>query len=218
MNDFQFPLFAQPLGPRQWRDAVNEPLAWEPDEDELQNGPRTDFPDGIYIVTIHRDTPDEWIHLARKATIAAQGQHPGPDFLPGNIYDSAVAVRNGRIIGAAVACTEAPNRYRWTVALKPDGTAYTYDEVACPDCGPRDERPGRARFDRALAEEGYTPALYSIWVHPRYRRQHTGGQLVREMARYFGTTADQIGYRLPLSREAVGMVRSLDLREIIGCF
>jgi ribosomal protein S18 acetylase RimI-like enzyme len=218
MNDFQYPLFAQVFGPRRWRAAINNPPAWEQDEDELRFGPRTDFRDGIYIVTVHEGTPDEWIHLARKATIVAQGQHPGPDFEPGYLYDSGVAVRHGRVVGAAMACNEARNHYRWRVALKPDGTAYTYEEVACPDCDPNVEHPGRARFDRALAEAGYTPAIYTIWVHPLHRRQHIGGQLVRAIAGHLGSSPDRIGYRLPLWREAVGMVLSLGLREIIGCF
>jgi ribosomal protein S18 acetylase RimI-like enzyme len=218
MNDFQFPLFAQALGRRQWRDAVNHPPAWEPDDDELNLGPRTDLRDGIYIVSVHEGTPDDWIHLARKATIAAQGQHPGPDFEPGNIYDSGVAVRHGRVVGAVMACLEARNHYRWIVALKPDGAAYTYEEVACPDCDPGVDHPGRATRDQALAEGGYTPAIFTIWVHPEHRRQHIGGQLVRAITGHLGLAPDRIGYRLPLSREAVGMVRSLGLREVIGCF
>jgi ribosomal protein S18 acetylase RimI-like enzyme len=218
MNNFQFPLFAQAWGPRQWRHAINNPPAWEPSEDELLHGPRTGSRDGIYIVTVHQSTPDEWIQLALKATNAAEDQHPGPGFEPGNIYDSGVAVRHGRVVGAVMACIEAPNHYRWRVSLKPDGTAYTCDEVACPDCDPNVEHSGRATFDRALTERGNTPAIYTIWVHPLHRRRHVGRQLVRAIAGHLGSSPERIGWRLPLSREAVGMVHSLGLREIIGCF
>lgn len=218
MNDFRFPFFAEARGRRQQREAINNPVAWEPDRDELAHGPRTDFRDGIYIVTVNEGTPDQRIELAQKATSAAEGQHPGLGFVPGWIYDSGIAVRAGRIVGAVTACVEAGNFYRWRVSLKPDGTPYTTDEVACPDRDPNVEYPGRAKYDRALTERGYTPAIYTIWVHPAHRRQHIGQHLVRAIAEHFRSSPDQIGYRLALSREAVGMVSSLGLAEIIGCF
>lgn len=37
---------------------------WKPDADEVQNGPRTAFADGIYIVTVHEGTPTDWLNLA----------------------------------------------------------------------------------------------------------------------------------------------------------
>jgi hypothetical protein len=80
------------------------------------------------------------------------------------------------------------------------------------------DHPGLAIYDRGLQHRGFSPAILSIWVHPFRRRQHVGGQLVRAIAGHFGLTPEQVGYRLPLSREAVGMALSLGLREVIGCF
>jgi hypothetical protein len=213
MNAFQFPIFAHPEGIRGRRDAVNEPIAWRPDGDEEQLGPRTDFSDGIYIVTVGEHTPDEWIRLARKATIASHRQHPGPDFLPGDNYDSAVAVRCNRVVGGVLASTESPLIYRWRVSLKPNGNAYSYEELR--DAVPGND-PGIVAMDRAQRRFG--PAIFTIWVHPAHRSHHTGGQLVRAVAEHFDSSPERIGYRLPLSREAVGMVRSLGLLEIVGCF
>jgi len=72
---------------------------WEPDADEAEHGLRTEFADGIYIVTLHEDTPTDWLDLARRVSVATYEQHPGPDFMPASNYDSAIAVADRRVVG-----------------------------------------------------------------------------------------------------------------------
>ncbi len=93
---------------------------WEPDADEAEHGLRTEFADGIYIVTLHEDTPTDWLDLARRVSVAAYEQHPGPDFMPASNYDSAIAVADRRVVGGTLVRLESAPRYRWKVQLRPD--------------------------------------------------------------------------------------------------
>ncbi len=86
------PIFARATGKRVWRNDMYRLEVWEPDAGEAEHGLRTEFADGIYIVTVHEDTPTDWLDLARRASVAAYEQHPGPNFMPASNYDSAIAV------------------------------------------------------------------------------------------------------------------------------
>ena len=151
----------------------------------------------------------DWLKVALKATIASDGQHPGPDLMPGSNYDSFIAVMGGRIIGGALVALESGARYLWTVHLKPDGNAHNADELF----GEETKKCG-ATFDGNL---GSPPAIYTIWVHPGHRRKGIGGQLVQAVATYYGLSLERLCFRLPLSKEAVGMTKALGLKEIVGC-
>src|SRR5438132_13223104 len=85
---------------------------WEPDADEAEHGLRTEFADGIYIVTLHEDTPTDWLDLARRVSVATYEQHPGPDFMPASNYDSAIAVADRRVVGGTLVRLESAPRYK----------------------------------------------------------------------------------------------------------
>ncbi len=119
------PIFARATGRRVWRNDMYRLEVWEPDADEAEHGLRTEFADGIYIVTLHEDTPTDWLDLARRVSVATYEQHPGPDFMPASNYDSAIAVADRRVVGGTLVRLESAPRYRWKVQLRPDGEAYT---------------------------------------------------------------------------------------------
>lgn len=200
---------AKATGRRIWRSDMYELGDWEPDANEVEHGPRTEFADGIYVVTVHEGTPTDWLRIAQRATIASYDQRPEPDLMPGSNYDSFIAVMNGRIVGGALVSLESAARYLWSVQLKPGGDAYINDELFGEDgekCG--------IKFDRNL---DWPPAIYTIWVHPAHRRNGIGGQLVRSVATYYGLPLEKLCFRLPLSKEAVGMTKALGLDIIVGC-
>ncbi len=123
------PIFARATGRRVWRNDMYRLEVWEPDADEAEHGLRTEFADGIYIVTLHEDTPTDWLDLARRVSVATYEQHPGPDFMPASNYDSAIAVADRRVVGGTLVRLESAPRYRWKVQLRPDGEAYTADDL-----------------------------------------------------------------------------------------
>ena len=166
------PIFARATGKRVWRNDMYRLEVWEPDADEAEHGPRAEFADGIYIVTVHEDTPTDWLDLARRASVAADEQHPGPDFMPASNYDSAIAVADRRVVGGTLVKLESAPRYRSKVQLRPDGEAYTADDLFGEKCG--------LTFSQA---EEWTPAIYTMWVHPARRGEGLGGQLVRVLPR-----------------------------------
>ena len=170
------PIVSMAAGRRIWRNDMYALGDWEPVANEVEHGPRTEFADGIYVVTVHEGTPVDWLKVALKATIASDGQHPGPDLMPGSNYDSFIAVMGGRIIGGALVALESGARYLWTVHLKPDGNAHNADELF----GEESKKCG-VTFDGNL---GSPPAIYTIWVHPGHRRKGIGGQLVQAVATY----------------------------------
>ncbi len=96
------PIFARATGKRVWRNDMYRLEVWEPDAGEAEHGLRTEFADGIYIVTVHEDTPTDWLDLARRASVAAYEQHPGPNFMPASNYDSAIAVADRRVVGGTL--------------------------------------------------------------------------------------------------------------------
>src|SRR2546430_2715809 len=95
-------IFARATGKRVWRNDMYRLEVWEPDAGEAEHGLRTEFADGIYIVTVHEDTPTDWLDLARRASVAAYEQHPGPNFMPASNYDSAIAVADRRVVGGTL--------------------------------------------------------------------------------------------------------------------
>ncbi len=203
------PVFDEEHGEPVWREEVNSPPDWTLDADEIERGPRTPFKDGIYVVTVGEKVPSGWIELARRVTIVSDKQHPGPDFLPGYNYVSAVAVTDGRIVGAALAGIECVTKNRWRVSLRENGEAYG-DELfgaAAQECG--------VTFDSSLR---LRPGIYTIWVHPAHRNKSIGGQLVKALADHFSLGPADIGYRLPLSKLAVHMVNSIGLKELAGFY
>ncbi len=206
MGEVSLDLFSEVSGRRVWRNEVHNPPPWQPTQDEIAFGPLTNSADGIYIVTVSEKTPAERIELAWRATLASERQHPGPDFLPADNYDSAVAVRNGRIAGAALATLASRALYVWNVSLKENGTAYKNEELT--------EENGLT-FNENL---GGRPTVFTIWVHTAHRRKGIGRQLVAALAEHFSLTVDEIGFRLPLSKDAVHMLEAMGLKSVIGCF
>ena len=208
------PIFPEKTGKRIWRDEVNTAPHWELDADEKKLGPRTTLPDGIYIVTVSEHTPGEWIDLSWKASVAAEGQHPGPNFLPADGYDSSIAVHNGRVVGGALAGLSCAVRYRWKPTLKADGTAYSYEELTRE----RGRPVGCPALKLQPTLEPFRPTVMTIWVHGSYRRLSIGRQLVSALAQHFKLPLEQIGFRLPLSAESALMIRAMGLDEIICGF
>lgn len=200
--------FSKLRGRRVRRTQELPPLSpWQPTQDELAFGPRTNLADGIYIATLSEKIPTERIELASKATLASERQqHRGPDFLPGPHYDSAVAVQNGRIAGAALAKLECRALYVWNVSLKENGTAYKHEELT--------EENGLT-FNGKLGDR---PTVFTIWVHTAHRRKGIGRQLVAALAEHFSLAVNEIGFRLPLSKDAVHMLEAMGLKSVIGCF
>jgi GNAT superfamily N-acetyltransferase len=203
------PVFARATGEHVWRNDMHRLEVREPDADEAEHGPRAEFADGIYIVTVHEDTPTDWLDLARRASVAAYEQHPGPDFMPADKYDSAIVVANRRVVGGTLVRLESAPRYRWKIQLRPDGEAYTADDLF----GEEGEKWG---FTFSPAEER-PPAIYTIWVHPACRGEGLGGQLVRAVAAHYDLPLPNLCFRLPLSKQAVRMAQRLGLNTIIGC-
>lgn len=211
----QLRILPEKAGERIFRDEVDTAPDWEMDADERKVGPRTTFPDGIYIVTVSENTPGEWIDLSWRATIAGGKQHPNQnlDFLPADNYDSAIAVYNGRVVGGALASLERKAQYRWRPTLKTDGTAYSYEELTGEAETPASCPPV---YDPTL--QPFRPTVLTIWVHQKYRRLGIGRQLVTALAEHFNRPVDQIGIRLPLWSESVRMIRAMGLDEIICGF
>jgi len=203
------PTFIRATGKRVWRKDLYSLGGWKPDANETEQGVRTEFRDGIYIVTVHEGTPTDWLALAASASVAAHEQHPGPNFMPADNYDSAIAVVGRRIVGGALVKIESAARYRWKIQLRPDGEAYTDDELF----GEEGQEYG-VMFDKT---PGRPPAIYTIWVHPAHRGQEIGGQLVRAIAEYCGLPLEKLCFRFPLSKQAVRMTQRLGLDTIIGC-
>ena len=206
MGGVSLDLFSEVPGRRVWRNEVINPPPWQPTQDEIAFGPLTNSADGIYIVTVSEKTPAERIELAWRATLASERQHPGPDFLPAHNYDSAVAVQNGRIAGAALAKLECRALYVWNVSLKANGTAYKYEELT---------KENGLTFNGNLGER---PTVFTIWVHTAHRRKGIGRQLVAALAEHFSLAINEIGFRLPLSKDAVHMLEAMGLKSVIGCF
>jgi len=104
---------------------------------------------------------------------------------------------------------ESAPRYRWKVQLRPDGEAYTADDLF----GAEGEKCG---LTFSPAGE-WPPATYTIWVHPARRGEGFGGQLVRAVAAHYDLPLSKLCFRLPLSKQAVRMVQPLGLNTIMGC-
>ena len=206
MGDVSLNLFSEVSGRRVWRNEVHNPPPWQLTQDEIAFGPLTNSADGIYIVTVSEKTPAERIELAWRATLASERQHPGPDFLPADNYDSAVAVRNGRIAGAALATLASRALYVWNVSLKENGTAYKHEELT---------KENGLTFNGKLGDR---PTVFTIWVHTAHRRKGIGRQLVAALAEHFSLAVNEIGFRLPLSKDAVHMLEAMGLKSVIGCF
>lgn len=189
---------------RVWRIEVNQRPKWSSSASDRALGARVNLADGIYIVTVSEKTPAEWIHLAYKVSDIASGQHPESSFLPGDNYDSAIAVHESRTAGAVLARTEWRCPYHWVVSLKPDGTPYDLGEF-----------PSGALIPRTTGDQ-FVPTIMTLWVHPAHRRKGIGRQLVAAIAQHFGLAIDQIGFRLPLWKESVHMVEAMGLSKIVS--
>src|SRR2546429_7593225 len=61
--DLCYPSSLGATGKRVWRNDMYRLEGWEPDAGETEHGLRTEFADGIYIGTVHEDTPTVWLHL-----------------------------------------------------------------------------------------------------------------------------------------------------------
>lgn len=65
---------------------------------------------------------------------------------------------------------------------------------------------------------GDVPVVWNFWVHPVHRRKGLGRQLLEAMAAHFGRQVREMGFWLPISREAVGVLLSMGITEVAGCY
>jgi hypothetical protein len=159
------PIFPAAPGKRVWRPELHQPPDWRPGPDEKKFGPKTDLPDGIYVVTVSENTPAERIELFLKASFAAR--HSGYHFALGDDYDAAVAVFSGRIVGIAWADTLRVCQFQYRFESKP-----------------------HRKFVSSLTPR---PTVMGIWVNPRYRRLTIGRQIISAVGQHFSVQVEEIG-------------------------
>jgi GNAT superfamily N-acetyltransferase len=188
-------IFPEASGERVWRREVHERQPRKLTRDERQHGPRCNAPDGIYIVTVTEETPPERFEMAHLLNLTSRGARSTKcnGFVPTDNYDSAIAVVSGRVVGGVIA-----DRGRVTHVAKGLGA------------------DGRCRKSLPADRRG-CPVIMDLWVHPAHRRKGLGQQLLAAIAGHFGRSVEQVGYRFPISRNAVRLLWSMGLRKVEGC-
>src|SRR5213078_5211874 len=78
-------------------------------------------------------------------------------------------------------------RERPSLQLRPDGEAYTADDLFGEE--------GESGLTFSPAGE-WPPATYTIWVHPARRGEGFGGQLVRAVAAHYDLPLSKLCFRL----------------------
>src|SRR5438876_11215929 len=149
-------IIARATGRQCWRNDMYQLEVWDPEADEAEHGLRTEFADGIYIVTVHEDTPTDWLDLARRVSVATYEQHPGPDFMPASNYDSAIAVADRRVVGGTLVRLESAPRYNCDRMARPI-PLMTYLERKARNAGLRLVRRGNGL--RPLIRSGFIPRV-----------------------------------------------------------
>jgi ribosomal protein S18 acetylase RimI-like enzyme len=201
----QLTVFPEVPGKLVWREEVNTPSRRKLSREERQLGPGCDLPDGIYIVTVSENTPPEWFHAAQLLNLVSAGKRTthGPGFLPLYDYDSAIAVVNGRVVGGVVADKE-----RFLSLLVP----------LRAKSAPRQLSPGDPREPWNSPRVGHRrPTVFDLWVHEAHRRRGVARQLLLAIAAHFGRSVGDLGFRVPISPAARQLLRSMGLREVLGC-
>src|SRR5207248_232162 len=203
MGELMLPIFARATGKRVWRNDMYRLEVWEPDAGEAEHGLRTEFADGIYIVTVHEDTPTDWLDLARRASVAAYEQHPGPNFMPASNYDSAIAVADRRVVGGTLVRLESAPRYNCDRMARPI-PLMTYLE-----------RKARAGLRLVRRGNGLRPLIRSGSSRASRGRvwRTTRSCCCRALRSSFVETMLSVA----LSKQAVRMVQRLGLNTIMGC-
>lgn len=189
-------IFPDAKGEKMWRQEVHKWQSRRLSPDERKHGPRCNAPDGIYIVTVSERTPPEHFEMAHLLNIASHGTRSSQanGFVPTDNYDSAIAVVNGRVAGGVIADVER--------------------------CMPRTKRliaRGASSASLPVDHPRYGPVVFDLWVHPSHRRRGIGGQLLEAIAAHFGLTVAKVGYRFPIKRNAVRLLRKMGVRTVEGC-
>jgi len=189
-------IFPEVAGKRVWR---NEGHTWQEKRklsgEERRCCPHCDLVDGVYIVTVSDGTPPERFDIAHLLNLASQRKRStqAEGFLPSDNYDSAIAVVNGRVVGGIVADIE--RAVHLSVRLQANGTCQS----------------------SALTRVQARAVIFDLWVHPVHRRKGLARQLLMAMAAHFGCSPRKLGFRVPVSREAVQLLRSMGIKEAVGC-
>jgi len=219
-------IFPDVPGKRIWRQELYRPLNWRPDSDEKEFGPKTDFPNGVHIVTVSENIPAERIELFRKASFAAR--RSGYDFSLGDNYDAAVAVYNGRIAGLAWADRNWRCERLWRLNGKPH-RKFDPGTVVAGKTPPTKRDPNKIYGRPAVmptkeelqgsvpsVKPPFRPMVRGVWVHPAYRGMGIGRQLISAFGQHFNIRVDELGFRLPVSAKAARMLQAMGLETIFG--
>ena len=190
----QLRIFPEEIGERIRRREVNNWKSRKLTADEHRHGPLCNAPDGIYIVTLSERTPAERFEMAHLLNLASKGTRSthGNGFVPADLYDSAIAIANGRVVGGAIA--DRGRTMRKTLELESDG-GYKSGSASGVEL---------------------RPVVWDLWVHPAHRRKGLGRQLLSAMAEHFECSVEQMGFRFPISKEARLLLWSMGLRKVEG--
>jgi GNAT superfamily N-acetyltransferase len=184
-------VFPEVQGQRMWRQEVNEGINRRLSREERDLGPVCGLADGIYIVTVSANTPAERFKAAHLLNLASANERSthGPGFVPTDHYDSAVAIVDRRVVGGVIAARNGACHLRVTLRTQ--------------------SRPVSVRSE-------CRPIVWDLWVHRAHRRKGLGGQLLEAIAAHFSRSVADLGHRLPISRKAVGLLRSMRIEEVLG--
>ncbi len=194
-------IFHEVTGKRVWRNDVYAAPRRKLSADERRCGPTCNLDDGIYIVTVSDGTPAERFVIAHLLTLASAGKRTthANGFVPTDNYDSAIAVLNWRVFGLIIA--DIDRAIHLNVRLQANG---------------RYKSSGLS--SSKLATRGKVgPVVWDLWVHPAHRRKGVARQLLIAMAAHFVCSASELGFRVPISSGAVRLLRSMSIKEVVGC-
>ena len=177
---------------------MHAPLARKLTPDERRHGPRFGLLEGIHVVTVSEGTATDLFTAAKLLNLASRGKRSthANGFVPTANYDSAIAVVNGRVVGGAIA--DKGRAVHLRAQLHVNGTHRVVG------CRPEDRNQPR-------------PVVYDLWVHPAHRRKGLARQLLEALARHFQCSLKELGFRVPISKAAVRLLRSMGLEEVVGC-
>ena len=194
-------IFHEVAGKRVWRNEVYAGPHRKLSADERRCGPKCKLDDGIYIVTVSDGTPAERFDIAHLLNLASAGKRTthANGFVPTNNYDSAIAVINNRVVGGIIA--DSDRAVHLSVRLQANGI-HKCSALSSSKLATR----GRGR-----------PVIWDLWVHPAHRRKGVAEQLLVAMAARFGCIPTGLGFRVPISGGAVRLLRSMGIKEVVGC-
>jgi GNAT superfamily N-acetyltransferase len=194
----QLIVFPNAAGRRVWRKEVHTPVRRKLTPDEYKYGPRCNLPEGIHIVTVSKGTSADLFTAAHLLNLASKGKRTthANGFVPTDNYDSAIVVVDSRVVGGIIA--DRGRAIHLRAQLRANGT---HKIIACQ---PDDRNRPQA-------------VIFDLWVHPAHRRKGLARQLVIALAGHFGCSPGELGFRVPISKAAVQLLRSMGLDQVVGC-